>query len=366
MGPAVLARALDGVPYAVKVHGSALEYTVKPHPERFLPYAREGLAPAQGRARRLAPHRREPVGGDGRPRPRGPHEARPAGRRHRRVHARGSPTRRGRGLEALVRRLRDDGGGRGRLLLRARPRGGRRGARRHRARGPPRRLRRQADRLQGRRPAARRLAARAGARAGGQARGRRLRGVPRGARAPGRGPGGRRPRRRPRDARRERAGAEVPRAFLDDAPDGYGARPRPRRVGRPARPRRARRPAARHRGDGRPEHVPRGVRDGRRRGRGLRLAARGGAPLRARRGRGDARRRPSRRRRGRCWPSSAAPARCGSWRPPWPAGWRRPRTLRAATREAMVAITRERYSWDGVARTLVAAAEGRLDGLPAP
>ena len=47
MGPVVLARALDGVPYAVKVHGSALEYTVKPHPERFLPYAREGLAPAK-------------------------------------------------------------------------------------------------------------------------------------------------------------------------------------------------------------------------------------------------------------------------------------------------------------------------------
>ncbi|HYH88801.1 MAG TPA: glycosyltransferase [Solirubrobacteraceae bacterium] len=46
MGPAVLARALEGVPYAVKVHGSALEYTVKPNPERFLPYAHEGLAPA--------------------------------------------------------------------------------------------------------------------------------------------------------------------------------------------------------------------------------------------------------------------------------------------------------------------------------
>jgi len=44
MGPAVLARALagTGVPYAVKIHGSALEYTVKPHP-RFLPFAREGL-----------------------------------------------------------------------------------------------------------------------------------------------------------------------------------------------------------------------------------------------------------------------------------------------------------------------------------
>src|SRR3954451_19647918 len=46
MGPAILARA--GVsPYAVKVHGSALEYTVKPHP-RFLPYAREGLEAASG------------------------------------------------------------------------------------------------------------------------------------------------------------------------------------------------------------------------------------------------------------------------------------------------------------------------------
>ena len=55
-----------GVPYAVKVHGSALEYTVKPYP-RFLPYAREGLARRARRARRLAPHRGEPVGGDGRP-----------------------------------------------------------------------------------------------------------------------------------------------------------------------------------------------------------------------------------------------------------------------------------------------------------
>jgi glycosyltransferase involved in cell wall biosynthesis len=49
MGPAILARALagTGVPYAVKVHGSALEYVVKPHP-RFLPYAREGLDGARG------------------------------------------------------------------------------------------------------------------------------------------------------------------------------------------------------------------------------------------------------------------------------------------------------------------------------
>ena len=49
MGPAILARALEGtgVPYAVKVHGSALEYTVKPYP-RFMPAARAGLAPARG------------------------------------------------------------------------------------------------------------------------------------------------------------------------------------------------------------------------------------------------------------------------------------------------------------------------------
>ncbi len=47
MGPAVLARAAVS-PYAVKIHGSALEYTVKPNPERFLPYAREGLAGAGG------------------------------------------------------------------------------------------------------------------------------------------------------------------------------------------------------------------------------------------------------------------------------------------------------------------------------
>jgi glycosyltransferase involved in cell wall biosynthesis len=47
MGPAILARALDGVPYAVKVHGSALEYVVKPYP-RFRPFAAEGLSGARG------------------------------------------------------------------------------------------------------------------------------------------------------------------------------------------------------------------------------------------------------------------------------------------------------------------------------
>jgi glycosyltransferase involved in cell wall biosynthesis len=44
MGPAILARAgID--PFAAKIHGSALEYTVKPNP-RFLPYAVEGMEAA--------------------------------------------------------------------------------------------------------------------------------------------------------------------------------------------------------------------------------------------------------------------------------------------------------------------------------
>ena len=47
MGPVVLARALAGrAPFAIKVHGSALEYTVRPNPERFVPYALEGVRAA--------------------------------------------------------------------------------------------------------------------------------------------------------------------------------------------------------------------------------------------------------------------------------------------------------------------------------
>jgi glycosyltransferase involved in cell wall biosynthesis len=47
MGPVILARA-DVAPYAVKIHGSALEYTVRPNRERFLPYALEGIRGANG------------------------------------------------------------------------------------------------------------------------------------------------------------------------------------------------------------------------------------------------------------------------------------------------------------------------------
>ena len=67
MGPVVLARGLAGrAPYAVKVHGSALEYTVRPQP-RALPALRaRGRRAARGRAGGLPPHGGEPVGGAGR------------------------------------------------------------------------------------------------------------------------------------------------------------------------------------------------------------------------------------------------------------------------------------------------------------
>ncbi len=44
MGPTILARALagTGIPIVTKIHGSDLEYTVRPHIDRFLPFAIEG------------------------------------------------------------------------------------------------------------------------------------------------------------------------------------------------------------------------------------------------------------------------------------------------------------------------------------
>ena len=48
-------------------------------------------------------------------------------------------------------------------------------------------------------------------------------------------------------------------------------------------------------------------------------------------------------------------------------GWlAAPDDLRAATRAAMVEATRARYSWEGVAATVIAAARGELDDLPSP
>ena len=96
MGPVILARALgERTPYAVKVHGSALEYTVRPNRERFLPYALEGVRGAAGRARGLAPHRREPLGGARRARAARAHPARAAGRG--RAHLPAARARRGGG-----------------------------------------------------------------------------------------------------------------------------------------------------------------------------------------------------------------------------------------------------------------------------
>jgi glycosyltransferase involved in cell wall biosynthesis len=46
MGPVILARA--GLRFAIKVHGSDISYTVRPHPARFVPYAREGTDAAAG------------------------------------------------------------------------------------------------------------------------------------------------------------------------------------------------------------------------------------------------------------------------------------------------------------------------------
>jgi glycosyltransferase involved in cell wall biosynthesis len=49
------------------------------------------------------------------------------------------------------------------------------------------------------------------------------------------------------------------------------------------------------------------------------------------------------------------------------AGWlEAPSELRGRARDAIVEVARARYSWDGVARTMIAAAQGRLDGLPRP
>jgi glycosyltransferase involved in cell wall biosynthesis len=45
---------------------------------------------------------------------------------------------------------------------------------------------------------------------------------------------------------------------------------------------------------------------------------------------------------------------------------RAPEEIRARTRDALVAVARERYSWEGVAAGVIAAAEGRLDDLPEP
>ena len=209
MGPAILARALGGrVPYAVKIHGSALEYTVKPHRERFLPYALEGDPRRRGRAvgsRHTAESLWELMAED---EPRLPDRTRlgPPGVD---VHSfrPGAAD-----LEGLARRLESAAAASGR--------GARRGRRPARARSgarPDRQLRGQADRLEGSGPALLRMAARGGARARRAPRHDRLRHLPRGARSLRGGARAARPRRAEGDRRARRAssragrrGASVP------------------------------------------------------------------------------------------------------------------------------------------------------------
>ena len=62
---------------------------------------------------------------------------------------------------------------------------------------------------------------------------------------------------------------------------------------------------------------------------------------------------PGRRRR------AASPSGSSAW-------LQAPEELRAATRAALVGVARERYSWEGVASGVIAAAQGRLDELPSP
>ena len=294
MGPLILARALGGeVPYAVKIHGSALEYTVKPLPA--LHAVRAGGHPRRARAcssaratRRRACGRRWPSPGWRRARG----SARPAWTSAR--SRRASPPRRPPGMAGLAERLGAMAPERGdaappSTATRAEAAAALR-ALDPRAR-PDRRLRRQADRLQGRRAAARRLPARARARARRAAARRRLR------RVPG-GPGGargraraRRPRRGPRGAR-ARTGRSCRiwrRSSTRSTPERYAALARAT-AGKVHWAGRLEHeeltdvlPAADGLRDA--EHVPRGVRDGRRRGRRLRRAAGRRRALRDGRGR---------------------------------------------------------------------------------
>ena len=175
MGPVILARALGGrVPYAVKIHGSALEYTVRPDVARFGPYAREGLAGAAGvlaGSRHTAQSLWEVVGMPDLP-------ARPGCSGRASTSAGSAPARRAR-----------PGCGCGRWPTGWRPTGpsgaGRPSRAGHAGRRPDprpgRQLCREAHRGEGRGPADRGLAAGGGARSGRPPDDRRLRRLPAGA-----------------------------------------------------------------------------------------------------------------------------------------------------------------------------------------
>ena len=334
MGPAILARA--GVaPFAAKIHGSALEYTVKPHP-RFLPYAYEGMEAAQGVLVGSA-HTGESLWAalPDLPGPEGQDPARPARRRRRGV----------------------------------RPRRG--GAR------PAGRLRRQADRLQGGRPAARRLAAGPRQAPGRPPPGRRLRRLRGRAEAPRGGARPRRPRGRPRRRRgglgagggRGEAAADplrLPRRPARGLRRGGPRRRRLGRVDRPARARRGRGALPQGRRDGDAEHLPGGVRDGRGRGRLLRRAAGLRRPLGDARGLRPPRRRPRRRRSRRCVSFPVEPGAVEAIADRLDRWLDLPETTRAEARATLVETVARLWSWEGVARGVLDAAAGNLGGLPVP
>ena len=382
------------VPYAVKVHGSALEYTVKPEPERFLGSHARGCARARtvlvgsrhtaeslwralGDPRLPERTRLGPPGVDvERFAPREPAAA---------PRAAGWPRRAPRPPPA-------DGGAPSARSTRDEAR------RRCAAQLEPGRdlwsaLRRQADRQQGRRPAAgapgrwcsqrvpqgapawwsasapigrawsgssRHRGRRAGA-AGGRSTARGA-----GRRAAGRrAPGRLRRAGRPACATCSRSSTALRARSASVSGGRRGLCPSAGPADRPPRPRGARRAAARVRGAGRAEHLPRGLRDGRRRGRGLRRAARQRGPLGAGGGQRGARRAPCPRRSRRGCPSRSTTWPCAHSRSAWGAGWM-PCGAAGETREGLVATVRERWSWEGVARGVIAAARGELGTLRKP
>src|ERR671915_257437 len=243
MNPVILARGLpDSTPFAIKVHGSALEYTVRPNRERFVPYALEGVRAAASVL---------------------------VGSRHT--------------AESLWEVLADE------PSLRERTGLGPPGVDVHAFRPGAADLDGLADRLE-----SGEAATWGGER--GAARGGGLRHLPRGARPVRRGPAATRRRgparhrcARPSAGGRAARGAEAP----ERLPRPHGRRVArggargggPHPLHRAARARRPARPPAGLRGAGDAEHLSRGVRDGGRRGGRVRRAAAVGWPLRD--GRGD-------------------------------------------------------------------------------
>ena len=300
--------AASEAPFAVKAHGSELEYSMRGRPD-LASWGAEALAEA--RATFVgSEHIRDGRRGRLRPRPSVSSRCRRAS-----TSSCGCPRSAARRSRQLARR----GGARP-----AEPRQRRRAA-------PGRRERRTARRVPRRRPAHRRLLRQAD-----RAEGRRR--PPRGA-----------PRHRcARGDRRVRARAAGARSAggVERRP---GALHRAARAPPPAAPARARRRVRRA------VRLPRGVRHGRRRGGGGRLPARRRAPLGSRGGRGRARggapaaslRRWSRSRPATRKRSASGSRRCSPWQ----------RTTVQLLRATVRRVVEERWSWAGIAQRLLEVAE---------